>query len=173
MLIKWPLLILLLISMTTFSQEKFLHTRFLTDSTAVATANIESLVWLQGHWRGNALGGIVEEVWTPPLGGSMMGAFKLVVDDQVVFYELMDIIEENNSLLLRIKHFDNHLRGWEEKDKSINFRLIAITANVAWFDGFTMERVSDDEINIYVVINRNGNKVETKFNYHRHPGREE
>lgn len=97
----------------------------------------------------------------------MMGAFKLVVDDQIVFYELMDIIEENNSLLLRIKHFDNHLRGWEERDESVNFRLIAITANVAWFDGYTIHRVSDDEIKIYVVITRNGNKVETLFNYHR------
>ena len=35
------------------------------------TASIEQLSWLAGHWRGEALGGIVEEHWAPPSAGSM------------------------------------------------------------------------------------------------------
>jgi len=43
-------------------------------------ATLKDVAWIAGHWQGEALGGITEEVWTAPLGKSMMGSFKLVVD---------------------------------------------------------------------------------------------
>ena len=136
------------------------------EGNASPNATINDVKWISGHWQGEALGGITEEVWTTPLGKSMMGSFKLVTDDIVQFYELCTITEENNSLLLRIKHFDKDLKGWEEKDASTEFPLVKIEKNKVFFDRLTFEKVSEDELNIYVIFNEEGKEeVEMKFNY--------
>ena len=57
--------------------------------------SINEVAWIAGHWQGKAFGGIVEETWSPPLGGSMMCVFKLVVESEVRFYEIVTISEEN------------------------------------------------------------------------------
>ena len=46
-------------------------------------AKINDVSWIAGHWLGEALGGETEEIWTPPLGNSMMCAFKLVVTNKI------------------------------------------------------------------------------------------
>ena len=38
---------------------------------------LENLNWMVGHWQGEAFGGVCEEIWSPPSGGSMTGTFKL------------------------------------------------------------------------------------------------
>ena len=96
-----------------------------------------------------------------------MGSFKLVVNDKVNFYELETISEENESLLLKIKHFDAALTGWEEKDESVDFPLVKITENAVYFDELTFELVSKDELNIYVVFKEGDENIEAKFNYKR------
>ena len=130
-------------------------------------ATLEDVQWIQGHWQGQAFGGIVEEIWSPPLGSSMMCVFKLVVDGKVKFYEIVTISEENNTLMLRLKHFSDNLVGWEEKDETIDFALVKVTENKVFFDGFTFEKIGEDEINVYVVISNEGKKEEAKFSYKR------
>lgn len=167
---KLILLILTMNSLSIFSikaQNKFPNTMFYSDSTVSPAATLDAIHWIKGHWKGEAFGGITEEIWTPPLGGSMMCAFKLIVKDKVAFYELVTIVEDNNTLLLRLKHFHSDLKGWEEKDKTVDFRLIKVTPNKVFFDGFTFEKVSSNEMNVYVVIDDKGIQNETKFNYKR------
>ena len=48
-------------------------------------ATLADIAWLSGHWRGEAFGGITEEIWSPPLGDSMMGSFKLVSEGKNQF----------------------------------------------------------------------------------------
>jgi hypothetical protein len=124
--------------------------------------------WIAGHWQGEAFGGIAEEIWTAPLGGSMMGSFKLVIDGSVKFYELCTIAKIDSTIILRLKHFHNDLKGWEEKDKTVDFNLIKVTPYQVFFDGFTFERINDNEMNLYVVIHSSsGEAKETMFNYKR------
>ena len=130
-------------------------------------ATIEDVAWIAGHWRGEAMGGLTEEIWSPPLGGAMMASFKLVVDNEVNFYELETISEEDGSLLLRIKHFDAALTGWEEKDETVDFPLVKLLEKTAYFDGLTFELVSEDELNVYVVFKDGDKQSEAKFAYHR------
>lgn len=145
------------------------HTRQLAEGEKSPPASIADVSWIQGHWRGEAFGGITEEIWSPPLGGSMMCAFKLVVDDQVKFYELVTILEENGSLVLRLKHFHANLQGWEEKDETVDFRLVKIEEKTAYFEGFTFESISEEEMDIYVMIDSEGKTEETKFPYQKYP----
>ncbi|MEZ4945028.1 MAG: DUF6265 family protein [Cyclobacteriaceae bacterium] len=131
-------------------------------------ATLSNINWIQGHWQGNAFGGITEEIWTPPLGNSMMCAFKLVVEHQIKFYEITTITEEEGTLMLRLKHFHQDLKGWEEKNVTQDFRLVKVTENRVYFEGFTFEKISNNEINMYVVINDGeGQQNETRFNYKR------
>lgn len=130
-------------------------------------ASLDDIDWLAGYWKGEAFGGITEEIWSKPLGGSMMGSFKLVVDEQVSFYELMTITEFENSLLLRIKHFDWELVGWEEKDKSVEFRLVEVTPDAIYFDGLSMKKINENEIKVYVVIENEGKQNEIEFHYYK------
>ena len=38
---------------------------------------LENIAWISGTWHGEAFGGITEEIWSEPSGGSMMATFKL------------------------------------------------------------------------------------------------
>jgi len=149
------------------AQESFSNTMTLAQGEKSPDATLEDIAWIQGHWRGEAFGGITEEIWTPPLGGSMMCAYKLVVDDEVDFYEIVTISEIENTLILRLKHFHNDLKGWEEKDETVDFPLVKVTKDKMFFDGFTFEKVSDNEMNVYVIIGGADGKNEMKFNYKR------
>ena len=131
-------------------------------------ADLSEVAWMEGHWKGEAFGGITEEIWSPPLGGSMMFSFKLVADGAVQFYELGHIQQIDETLLLQLKHFHGNLKGWEEKDDTVDFKLVKIDGNRAYFDDFTLEKVSENEINVYVVVgNEDGTENEVKFNYKR------
>ncbi len=161
------LLISLLFSLKSYTQDRFPNVKFYDEKLGSPSATLQDISWIQGHWRGPAFGGVSEEIWTPALGGSMMCAYKLAKDGEVQFYEIETISEENGSLILRLKHFNDDLKGWEEKDKTIDFRLVKVTPNKVYFDGYTYEKVSDDEINAYVVIDHDGEKIEVKFSYQR------
>ncbi|WP_335976600.1 DUF6265 family protein [Gaetbulibacter jejuensis] len=127
---------------------------------------LENCAWIAGNWKGEAFGGITEENWSKPSGGSMMATFKLINDNKVSFYEIEIIREVENSLILQLKHFDSQLRGWETKDETVDFPLKEITPNKVIFEGMTFERISDNEMNVYVDIHQKDGSIEVvKFNY--------
>ncbi len=127
---------------------------------------LENISWISGNWKGEAFGGIVEENWSKPSGGSMMATFKLINDGKVSFYEIEVIREINNTLVLQLKHFNNDLKGWETKDETVDFPLKLITENRVEFEGMTFEKVSPTKMTIYVDIKQKDGSVEiVKFNY--------
>lgn len=131
-------------------------------------ASLQDISWMEGHWRGEAFGDIAEEIWSPPLGGSMMFVFKLVSEGKVNFYEVGHIQEIGQTLLLQLKHFHSDLKGWEEKDETVDFKLVKVEGNRVFFDGFTFEKINVNEVNLYVVISEDENtEKEVKFNYKR------
>ncbi len=162
---KFKLLLYILfiaISLTGYTQ----NTLQFTKDTISPNATLEDVSWIQGHWKGEAFGGITEEIWSPPLGDSMMFVFKLVVDNKVVFYEAGGIRQVDKTLFLQFKHFHGNFKGWEEKDETVDFKLVKIEKNKIYFEGFTFEKISDTEINLYVVIDhKDGKSEEVKFNY--------
>ncbi len=164
----FAIIITVFFSQTSFSQEKFKNTMTLDSLATSPEATLNDISWIQGHWKGHAFGVETEEIWSPPLGGSMMCVFRLVAENKVVFYEIETITEENNTIILRLKHFGLDLKGWEEKDETVDFHLVKVTEDKVYFEGFTFERISKDEINMYVVIGHDdGSQEEVKFNYLR------
>ena len=96
------------------------HTITFNENAGSPVANLKDMSWLAGHWRGEAFGGITEEIWSPPLGDSMMFVFKLVSDNAVGFYEIGHIRQIDETLVLQLKHFHGDLKGWEEKEETVN-----------------------------------------------------
>lgn len=131
-------------------------------------ATLEDVSWVTGNWKGEAFGGIAEEIWSPPLGDSMMFVFKLVTEGKVQFYEVGHIQQRDETLILQLKHFHGSLKGWEEKDETVDFKLVKLEGDKIYFDDFTIERISENEINMYVVVgDEDGSSKEVKFNYKR------
>lgn len=146
------ILLSLLLPLTTMAQNPFPNTLEIDSTSISPKANLEDISWIAGHWKGTAFGGDTEEIWSAPLGNSMMGSFKIVIDNEIQFYELMTISEENGTLMLRILHFDKSLNGWEEQGHPEEFPLVKISPNKVFFDGLTFEKISKKKINIYVII---------------------
>ncbi len=159
---RYLLLCMLVGAQLLFGQENTLQW---TADTETTKASLADATWIAGHWMGEAFGGITEEVWTPPLGGSMMFVFKLVVENEVQFYEIGYIKEVEGTLILQLKHFHANLKGWEEKDDTVDAKLVKVGDDKLFFDDFTFEKVNEKEMNIYVVIEENGKREEVKFNY--------
>lgn len=160
---KQILTLLILIAFTTCKAQE--NTLKITDNWTSPKASLNDVSWISGHWKGNAFGGVIEEIWSPPLGDSMMFSFKLVVDNHVVFYELGGISQVGETLIFQLKHFGKDFKGWEEKNETIDAKLIKIEENRVYFEGFTFEKISDYEMNIYVVMQENKKSEEVKFNY--------
>ena len=151
--------------------QKFDHTISPSDENFISPkASLDDVSWIEGYWRGQAFGGEIEEVWTPPLGGSMSCVFKLVVNDVVNFYEIVTIMEIEETLVLKLKHFNTDLSGWEEKDVTVDFPLVKVEEDRVYFSGFTFERIDKNHMNTYVIIgDGKGNSDEVKFAYTRAP----
>ena len=102
--------------------------------------SVSELAWLAGHWRGEGLGGICEEIWSAPMAGTMVGSFRLIKDGEVSFYELMVLTPEEDGIVLKVKHFTPEFVGWEEKEDAVRFVLEDVEPNHARFKGLTMVR---------------------------------
>lgn len=158
------LVIFLLILSNCRAQQNTLQ---LSEDSKSPKAELKQVSWIAGHWKGEAFGGVTEEIWSPPLGDSMMFSFKLVSENKVVFYELGGIRQIDNTLIFQLKHFGNDFKGWEEKDETIDAKLIKIDGNRVYFEGFTFEKVNDAQINIYVLIEEKEKTEEVKFTYYK------
>jgi hypothetical protein len=115
-------------------------------------ATLEQMRWFAGHWTGPGLGGFTEETWTAPAAGAMLGMFRLIKDGKPVFYEFLTLVEHDGSLLLRLKHFNPDLTGWEEKADSVKFRLLRTGPDEIAFDGLTFRREGADKLRIFLAI---------------------
>ena len=164
--------LLICVSLQCFAKDEFKNILQFDKAAGSPKADLSAVAWIAGHWRGDALGGVVEEIWTPPLGGSMMAAFKLAVNDKVKFYELETIMEEGDTLILKLKHFSSELHGWEKKEETVDFKLVKVTDDKVYFDGMTFENVSNEDMNVYVLIGNEREEKETKFDYRKVKGPE-
>jgi hypothetical protein len=132
-------------------------------------ARVADLAWLSGTWTGEGLGGQIDEVWSAPGGGAMVGHFRLIKDGKPVFYEILTLLESEGSVELRLKHVNPDMTGWEEKAGFVTFKLVKHDASGAYFSGLTFRRVNDDVMEGYLALRdrSTGTVREEKFLYRR------
>jgi len=138
-----------------------------TDAPRAAT--IEDAEWLSGRWVGEGLGGEMEEIWSPPVGGQMVGHFRLVRDGAPVFYELMLLDIADGGLRMRIKHFNPDFTGWEEKDAWVTFAPVSVSAEELVFSSLRIVRQGEDSLLMYLRIRYADGVREEVLRFNRTP----
>lgn len=116
------------------------ETRIGEDGFESPPASLDQMDWLVGQWTGDGIGGApAMESWLPETGGTMVGTFIQQTDEGAIsFTEHLYLMEEQGSLVLRLKHFTSELIGWEEKEDMLTFRLVAIEPCAAYFNALTL-----------------------------------
>lgn len=134
-------------------------------------ARIADVAWIAGYWVGEGMGGSIEDIFMPPGGGLMLGAFRLIdAKGKPVFHELLAIEEHEGSLRLVIKHFHPDWTGWEEKDKFVNLPLVRLTADEASFGGVGYRREGGDILWVDLRMRqKDGSLKEQKLQFRRKP----
>jgi len=60
---------------------------------------LADMAWLRGAWVGTRNGRGIEERWSPPLGGAMLGISRTVRRGKMVAFEYLRIVERDGSLV--------------------------------------------------------------------------
>ena len=145
------------------------HTLELPDGQRGAAASLEDFAWLAGRWTGDGLGGRTEELWAPPDGGAMVGVFRLIRDGEPVFYEMLTIADFGEGFAMRLKHFHPDMKGWEEREKFVEFRYIGVIDGVVHFQGLAFRPDNDQEMTIFLALRQGGQVREHTFRMKRAP----
>jgi hypothetical protein len=131
----------------------------------LAGATVDQLGWMVGRWTAADGDERTEEIWSPPDSGIMMGTFRWLKGGEPSLYEFMLLKPGPAGLELHIKHFTSDLVGWEEKDASATFDLVALHGREAVFyprssesSGWAMAiyRIADDGWLEFVGVNEEG-----------------
>lgn len=135
-------------------------------------ARIGDLSWLTGYWFGTGIDDDPAfETYSPATGGTILGNFAQMDDKgAIVFSEHVAISEHQGSLILRLKHFNSDLTGWEDKTQVVSFPLVALEPGAAFFDGLTLRRDgADGLLSAVTVRHEDGTLSEYVFRYKRTP----
>ena len=95
---------------------------------------LEDVSFIAGTWQHEGDGYYIEEVWSKRSGDNMMGMFRFVQEGKGVFYEMMIVEETDEGVVLRLKHFNAGLIGWEEKAEVLSFYLTEVSGSTAVFE---------------------------------------
>lgn len=66
---------------------------------AETAASLAGLEWLSGAWKMEASGRLIEEQWTTPAGGSMLGVSRTIKNGKMVEFEFLRIEEREGTLV--------------------------------------------------------------------------
>lgn len=115
-------------------------------------ATITDLWWLEGLWQGEGIEGApATESWLPPIGSTMVGTFvQQNPEGTILFTEHMYLMEEGDSVVLKLKHFNADLTAWEDKAGMVTFRLLSAEFCAAYFSGLTLRCDGNDKLVVAV-----------------------
>lgn len=120
---------------------KIQRTGLLAASVAVALCQgqqvrdtaLKPLTFLSGRWVSEKGTEVQEENWSPVSGDSMIGSFRIVQGGRPIFYEFWVVEVDENRPVLKLKHFNANLAGWEEKSASTRLPLASSSEDDAVF----------------------------------------
>lgn len=103
-------------------------------SPAPLRATLDDLARLAGSWYGHVGEDLIDEHWSAPAGGVMIGIFRWLKQGRLYMYEFLAIDPEaSGGLVLRLKHFHDGLVAWEGKSLVRAFPLVELGSRQATF----------------------------------------
>lgn len=127
---------------------QYIFTIFILLLSLNAQSKIDQLSWLQGNWTAEKWGGTAEEYWSASKGNTIIGMFRLVVDNEVQFTEHFILCEEEGYPVLKLRHFNADFTGWEEKSEYVTFPFVEMGENYLQLDGIRYELLDSDQLKV-------------------------
>jgi hypothetical protein len=140
-------------------------------SPQTPVTSLSQLEFISGRWAGELNGGKTDEHWSAPSGDNMMGVFRYVKNGRAVFFEMMLIEMTTVGPVLRLKHFNPGLIGWEEKDHAYSYPLVELTKNRAAFERtdkqtrLIFHRTSEHTMTVTLEQIKDGKPSSEEFKY--------
>ena len=128
-----------------------------------STPKIEDLAWLEGVWKGKVGADDVEETWSAPKNGSMMGMFRWFRDGKLRIMEMITVAEFDGKITMKLKHFNASLHSFEAQSETTDFTLLSVESNKAIWN-----EVARDGGPQHLVYTRDGSTLTVRF--HRPDG---
>lgn len=96
---------------------------------------VDDLAFLTGSWKGDAFGGVADEVWLPPYGDNMTCAFRLFrADGSMMVQEIVSIDQGDDGPEFYLRHFSSGLTVWEaEKNGPIHLPVCELEGQSVTF----------------------------------------
>lgn len=141
-----------------------------------AADKLAKVAWLQGSWTATVNGDYLDEYWSPAHADSMIGMFRWSKKGQLWMTEMQSIVTDGENIVLRIKHFDRSMVGWEEKDKAMTMPLIKQTDDESVFETdpkeakkvtLTYRKKGSDAMDIILDTVEGEKKRHSEFNFKR------
>jgi len=143
----------------------FIFTGFF--SLAQDKVSIVQFSWLTGHWIGDGFGGVSEEIWSEPRGGSMIGLYRHLNKGENNFYEIFSLYEDEGGITFRLKHFNPDMVGWEDKEDFVEFPFISVEEGKAVFNGLIYELTNPDTMIITLTLHNKEKTWDEVFTFKR------
>ena len=140
----------------------------LAPACVAADCTVARFGWLAGRWTGDMNGMVSEEIWSAPVGDSMMGMWRLVSKGATRIFEFATIVSNANGTVLNLRHFSAGMEGWP-KEREQPMSLTGCTDEEIVFSGKEGEsnmRLSYRKIEssgLSVVLDKDGKKREYRF----------
>lgn len=138
-------------------------------STPAEAVSIERASWLAGRWVGEGMGGELEEVWSPPVGGQMIGHFRMVRDGAPAFYEFMVLDVAEGGLRMKLKHFNPDYSTWEDRETWVTFTPVSSSEHEIVTSALTIRRTSRDTMTMLIRLRTGENIQEHRLSFRRAP----
>jgi hypothetical protein len=143
-----------------------------------ASVRVADFAWMAGIWQGEMGGDFIEEQWSDPAGGVLMGMFRWAQggrDGQIAMYELMSIEPGSEGPVLWLRHFGPRLVAREDKEGAGAFHLVSYKQGAATFDNrdpadparLTYRREGEDRLVVVLSKVKDGKPVDTEFSFYR------
>lgn len=97
-------------------------------AASAAGAEVSDLTWMAGCWAtpASSSGSVIEEHWSKPVGGTMMGYSRTLKSTRVVFSEFIRIDAKENAIL--------YTPRFGQLSTPVTFRLTRQTPNEVVFE---------------------------------------
>ena len=118
---------------TAYLAAAFLIAATAGDGQQAQNALLKPLVFWSGQWISEKPAEVQEETWSTVRGNSMIGSFRILREGQPIFYEFWVMEVNENRPVLKLKHFNAGLAGWEEKNDSTKLPLTSVSDGDAVF----------------------------------------
>jgi len=116
-----------------------------------APSKLVRIAWLQGCWKAESPSRVIEENWTAPRGGAMIGVSSTVRGDSLVEYELLVLRQVRGALAYEAHPSGQAVTTFTAREltdstvvfadpahdypQEVGYQRVGVDSLVAWIDG--------------------------------------